>query len=421
MASYYQRPDSRQFSVSCYPRPGAKLVRAALGTDDPVLAEKVARKVDLLIELERMADVEVPEKILTAFEVLNARVRMSNPLPGDESNQLSELNLPVNPRVDCPIDEVLQAFLVRSLVSNADHVTADKISRLRQFFGSERINALDPRPAKNLKHAGRNVKVVEPWCKSNELKEITTLVILSFFADKTYGRSSKRHFRELFHEIFQGALKSGMYRPDNPYSANPAADLPSFSGREEPVNVLTASEVETQYRAVSTDPVVEFGCRLMIEGGFRLHEILALRQIDLLQPGKIRLILPKRKCNAKTKLKTGERTVSVRGELQPTIDHFLATYPRDERAWCFLSPRGCQMTSDGFGQLLRDLNRSANLAWTTQDFRHTFATNRIAEGWNLKSLADEMGTSITMLMDHYAGYIDPPVLAALTVGTRLAK
>ena len=72
------------------------------------------------------------------------------------------------------------------------------------------------------------------------------------------------------------------------------------------------------------------------------------------------------------------------------------------------------MTSDGFSALLRELNRKAKLPWTSQDYRHTYATNRIAEGWNLKSLADEMGTSIMMLMDHYAGYINPPVMAALT-------
>jgi hypothetical protein len=79
------------------------------------------------------------------------------------------------------------------------------------------------------------------------------------------------------------------------------------------------------------------------------------------------------------------------------------------------------MTSDGFGTLLRDLNRREKLAWTSQDFRHTYATNRIAEGWNLKTLADEMGTSIAMLMDHYAGYIDPPVLAALAAGAALSR
>jgi integrase len=420
MASIYRRPDSLNFCLSCYPRPGAKLVRASLGTDDQQLAEKVARKVDLLIELEKMADVEVPWKILSTFEALNAPGRMGIPSAGDESTKASGIKLPASPGIDCPIDDVLKAFLVRSMVSNADHFTADKISRLRQFFGSVRINALDPRPPEKLKHA-RKGKVVKAWFKGNDLKEITTMEILLFFAEKNYSRASKRHFRELFHEIFQGALKSGMYRPDNPYAANPAADLSGFSGREEAVNVLNPSEVEAQYRAVSSDPLVEFGCRLMIEGGFRLHEILALRQTDLLQTGKIRLILPKRNCNSKTKLKTGERTVTVRPELQPYIDHFLASHPRNERAWCFPSRRGLQMTSDGFGTLLRDLNRREKLAWTSQDFRHTYATNRIAEGWNLKTLADEMGTSIAMLMDHYAGYIDPPVLAALAAGAALSR
>jgi len=43
-------------------------VRASLGTEDPVLDEKIAQKVDLLIELEKVAEVEVPGKILTALE-----------------------------------------------------------------------------------------------------------------------------------------------------------------------------------------------------------------------------------------------------------------------------------------------------------------------------------------------------------------
>lgn len=136
MASYYQRPDSKQFSVSCYPRPGAKLVRASLGTDDSVLAEKVARKVDLLIELERMADVEVPEKILTAFEVLNARVRMGIPSPRDESRQINELNLPVNPKVDCSAKEapdlLKQRDLSRALQKEIGEGSASNSSFVRE-------------------------------------------------------------------------------------------------------------------------------------------------------------------------------------------------------------------------------------------------------------------------------------------------
>lgn len=86
--------------------------------------------------------------------------------------------------------------------------------------------------------------------------------------------------------------------------------------------------------------------------------------------------------------------------------------PAADSDWCFASPTGDRMTSDTFGELLRQINRAAGLSWATQDFRHTFATNRIEEGWNLKTLAQEMGTSVQMLMEHYAGFIDPPVLAA---------
>ena len=58
MASIYLRPDPQNFCLSCYPRPGAKLVRTNLGTVDESRSMKVAQKVDLLIELEKMSDIE---------------------------------------------------------------------------------------------------------------------------------------------------------------------------------------------------------------------------------------------------------------------------------------------------------------------------------------------------------------------------
>jgi hypothetical protein len=51
------------------------------------------------------------------------------------------------------IKDAIQAYLVRSVVSNVPQATADKISRLRQFFGSALVNSLDPRPPEKLKHA----------------------------------------------------------------------------------------------------------------------------------------------------------------------------------------------------------------------------------------------------------------------------
>lgn len=411
MASIYRRADSKKLWLSFYPHPGADLVRVGLGTDDIVHAERAVKKVDLLIELEALADIELPLKALEAFKSLRSRPQ-SQP---EENQSLGDGRDTPHIIIKCPIDDAIRAFLVRSMATNAEHATADKISRLRQFFGTKRIKALDPRPPEKLKHA-RKTMIVEPWFTGNDLGQITTTCMLEFLGGKTYKNSSKRHFRELFHELFQTALKTGIYRPDNPYCANPAADLPGFNEREEPITVLTASEVAEQYRAAAAAPLVLLGCQLMIEAGFRLHEILALRHGDLNQPGKIRLVKPRRQSSGATKLKTGERSVTVLAPLGPVITRYLQSIDFDERAWCFPNSNGKKMTSDSFGECLRQINRQAGLPWTTQDYRHTYATNRIREGWNIKTLAQEMGTSMTMLQQHYAAYIDPPVLAALNSG-----
>lgn len=415
MASIYRRNDSQNFSLSCYPRPGAKLVRASLGTENEEHARQVARKVDLLIELERMSGIEVPVNVLASFH--GVRDLMGPCLPsGSSMPESAAINAPPGkPKPDCPIDDVIRAYLVRSTVANVHHGCADKISRLRQFFGSERINALDPRPPEVLRRKKKKIAKVPPWFEGDDLAQITSDTILLFFSQTTYSRSSKRHFREIFHELFQYALKSGAYRPENPYAANPADDLPSFKGTGEPITVLTDDQVARQYEVVSRNPVLLFGCQLMLEGGFRLHETLALRRCNLDVGGKIQLILPGQAQKNSTSLKTGQRTVTLRPVLRPMIQRFLEAVPGEASDWCFAAPSGERMGSDAFGMMLRQFNRAAGLPWTTQDFRHTFATNRIEEGWNLKVLAQEMGTSVQMLMEHYAGYIEPPVMS--TSGT----
>lgn len=251
------------------------------------------------------------------------------------------------------------------------------------------------------------------YYRGNEMSEITPEIILEFFYAREYGRSSKRHFRELFHELYQLALRNGSYIPPNPYAANPADELPSYQGKDGPVTVLSREDEIALYAAVESDSIIHFGCQLMVEGGFRLHETLALKRFDLdLSKGKIRLRMPHRERINSTGLKTGERTVTMRTPMRSMIEVYLQNHPGRASEWCFQGNADQRMTSDAFGKQLRELNRKAGLSWTTQDFRHTFATNRIAENWNLKVLAQEMGTSITMLMEHYAGYIDPPVLAS---------
>ncbi len=132
MASIYRRPDSRKLWLSFYPKPGAELVRVGLGTDDAVFAEKAAEKVELLIQLEALADVELPTKAMEAFKSFKPQhdsQQQANPSTTDRREE------PPAAKIKCPVDDAIRAFLIRSMATNAEHATADKISRLRQFFG----------------------------------------------------------------------------------------------------------------------------------------------------------------------------------------------------------------------------------------------------------------------------------------------
>jgi hypothetical protein len=78
MASIYQRPDSQNYYLSCYPHPGAKLVRASLGTENQAEAEKVARTVELLIELEKYSNTKVPVKVLDSIPGVRSMIGICN-------------------------------------------------------------------------------------------------------------------------------------------------------------------------------------------------------------------------------------------------------------------------------------------------------------------------------------------------------
>ncbi len=433
MASIYQRPDSQNYHLSCYPRPGAKLVRASLGTENQAEAEKVARTVELLIELEKYSDTKVPVKVLDSLPGVRSMVGSCTEAVVVNSGNEPIIDSKEVSAPKCSINKAIRSMIIRSMAATTYHATNDKVSKFRQFFGPDRINAIDPRPEDILSRR-RKVKEPKPWYQEKDeegmvkdkdakrtyypddnLSDITAEEIVNFFIFRGYGRSSKRHYRELFHELFQVALKTGIYVPENPYAANPADELPCFKGSDEPITVLTHDDEEKQYAAVKGNPIVTFGCQLMLEGGFRLHEILALQRSDLdLQRGKICLRMPKKERINSTGLKTGERTVTIRRPLRQMIEEYfeLSSGSGNSNEWIFLSSPDERMQSDEFGRLLKEFNSAAGLSWTTQDFRHTFATNRIAEGWNMKVIAQEMGTSIYMLMEHYAGYIEPPVLAS---------
>jgi integrase len=415
MASIYKPNGCETYTIAYYPQAGCKPVRTALGTTDPELANKMLKKVELLLALEKYHEIPLPQKLLGRFHLPTIEVA---PPPLAVLPQPAALPPAANAVLvqealsgDCEVRKAISLYLNFYAEGNA-HGLSDKISRLRLFFGSELIEELDPRPKKKRAHAGKR-EIIEPWFTGKYLGDITSDTLVKFLNAREYKRSNKRHYREVFFGLFRRAMVAGHYKPANIYAPNPAGELPSYKGNENTVVVLDDDQVRDQLLAVESDKEILFGVQLMIEAGFRLHEILALRPKDFAPDySSISLVNPEVRTKSDTKLKTGERNVTVREVLKPIIRDYLSSYNPTDSPWLFRTRTGLRLTSNMFSERLRNLNAKKELPWTSQDYRHTFATNRIKEGWNVKTLADEMGTSITMLCEYYAGTIKAPILAA---------
>jgi len=208
------------------------------------------------------------------------------------------------------------------------------------------------RPKKNIAHAGKK-EIIEPWFKGKYLGEITSDTLVEFLNSRKYKRSNKRHYREVFFGLFRRAMVSGHYKPSNIYAPNPAGELPSYKGNENTVVVLDDTQVIDQLSAVEADKEILFGVQLMIEAGFRLHEILALRPKDFApDSSSISLVNPEVRIKSDTKLKTGERNVTVREVLKPIIRDYLSSYIPTNSPWLFQTRRGLRLTSNGFSELV---------------------------------------------------------------------
>jgi len=400
MATIYRRNDSPFYWIAFCPERGQSVLRESLGTNKRRDAEERRRKIEALQTIRELSHVEIPSAILTTIA---------------PENHSATAHAPSSPAVSASakasrgtILEVLRGYLIRSAASNSGAHLADKISRLRQFFGSAVLNPIDPRPPVPQR---KNPPVVEAFFKGQFLDEIRPDDILEFLLGRKYGRASKRHYREVMHGVFRHALVNGLYVPLNPYVPNPADELPGYAGNDGPIVVLSDAETARQYQIAANDPVLITGCKLMIEAGLRLHEALALRKCDVdFTQRLLRLRLPERRSQRQEKLKTGERTITLREPLALYLEQCI---PRIDSEYLVHSRRGGAWNSHDFGEALREINRRAGVPWTTQDFRHTYATARLREGWHLSTLCREMSTSLGMLQEHYAGYIAPPMAAGL--------
>ena len=276
---------------------------------------------------------------------------------------------------------------------------------LRAFFGSALIEEV----------TGRVPLQGEGCFTGTFLDEVTSACVREFI-DKRRHRGecspkTKHHYKELFHHFFDVALSNGLLPVTNLYKPNPMAALPTYSSarKKKAIIFLKDKLIEEQCTLLKEHPSILAAVMIMIHAGLRRAEALWLT-VDSIHNMEYLSVVTRDDPQAGEKddlgnLKTEGSTRSV--TILPPLRAFLESYlPTLQGNWLIPHPsKPLERWAKGaFSDALGKINRKAGLSWNCLQYRHTYATNRCLEGWNVWDLANEMGTS-QMIQMHYAAFI----------------
>jgi integrase len=416
MASKFQRRQKWWIKFR-HPVTGQR-IRESLDTADEARAELLRQRLDLEVALlePRFQAAEIPDAILRALGTSAAR---TEPAPAAVPLATAQ-SLPAAatvPHKRATVDEALAAYLRYIASQNAPHHVANKVSILRRFLGTDRVEKAGGPVKTKRRRLGKNEVVADPppFFTGEHLDEITPTLVQNFIEGLGLGRKTMRHYREMFHHFFEFCLKFDLYVPGNWHRPNPIAALPSYVTRNRRITFLTEADVDAQIAALSGEPAMQIAVQIMIHAGLRRAETLWLTR-DSIAPDLS--FLSVRNCcdqesDIESSLKTGERAVTILPPLREALRRYLPTL---QGRWVVPNGAGRRWRSDCFSKHLRVLNKSAGLAWTCLPYRHTYATRRAAEGWSLFTIAKEMGNSAAVVEEYYAAYIRPAALGASMQG-----
>lgn len=385
-------------------------IRESLETGDPARAELLRQRLDLEIALldPRFGAAEIPQRLREALSLRSS----DSPLLLDEAQAPSPhpRSAPIVsvPHKRVSVDEAITAYLRFITSENAPLHVANKVSILRRFIGAPRFEKAGG-PVKTKRRRLNKTEVVpdpEPFFTGIYLDEITPVLVQGFLEGLGVGRKTMRHYREMFHHFFEVCLKFDLYVPKNWHRPNPIAALPSYASRNKRIVFLTEAQVDEQIARLGGDRAVQMAVQIMIQAGLRRAEALWLTKNSIAPDLSFLSVLNRLddENDIESSLKTGERAVTSLPPLRRALEKYL---PSLSGQWIVPNGRGARWRPDCFSKRLRTLNRSFGLTWTCLPYRHTYATQRAAEGWTLFQIAKEMGNSAAVVEEYYAGYIRP--------------
>ena len=390
-----------------HPRTGA-LMRGSLDTQDEARAELLRQWIELEAALldPRFQATDIPAGIREFV-----RDESRSPLPAEvvvsaPSAAPAVVAAPLPPaKARTRIDAALQAYLNFIRIENSSHHVAGKLSMMRRYFGGKRVE--DMLRQNSTQERGRILAQMHPpFFAGDFVDEVTPAGVQRFMEQLDVSKKTKRHYRELFHHFFEFCMKFDFYQPTNWHSPNPIAALASYMSRNRRIVFLTHEQVDRQLEVLRDSPSIQVAVALMIYAGLRRAETMWLTRDAISNDCSYLSIVNRADEDRDTEssLKTGNRAVTI----LPPLKSVLASYcTRLRGKWLVPSLKGAQWEGDAFAKKLRTLNRAAGIEWTCLHYRHTYATQRAAGGWPLFRIAREMGNSVAVVEEYYAGFICP--------------
>lgn len=430
MASVYARGKIRW--VKFYPPGCSQPSRQSLGEVDPALAELIRRKLELELQLRvpELRSVALPANVTGTFgdpaPPAPAPPVPPPPVPLSETPPVVPAAEPVSPHSP-PARKVLAEYLAHIEVENSEHHVKNKTGYLKKFFGSALMDAaIKDAALKNPKKGSgkdskkrsgmrskratkRAPKVSKGVFKGETLADVQVGDVRGMIDGLPLGKKTKRHYRNAFHAFFEFAMKCGHYAPTNFRYPNPMSALPSYYEKNKQIIYLTQQEIDNVLEILKPSPPVRIAAAVMIYGGLRRAETLWLTKKDLAPDLRFLSVVNKtdEEKELESSLKTGERPVPILPQLKAILEPYLKTLKSE---WLCPSPRGMQWIGENFGDRHRNLLREAGLHHTCLHYRHTFATQRAAEGWSLFRISKTMGNSIAVCEKYYAAFVDPSLV-----------
>lgn len=342
-----------------------------------------------------------------------------------------------------PIPGVLEAYVQHIRAVKTAKSAQTDIYYLREVFGAiceglvitSRKAPVRPRKASKAGEAKPDGRRKPPMVRASHFEAITTQQIAEFIDYKVREQSiapkTANHYRSILRRLFNWATKHhGIKMPEGVSGGkNPAAEVQPYKERAWVIRYLTLPQIDTQLDALRFNPKLQTMVAVLIYAGLRREELLWLTKTDVdtskracRNGGHGLLRVQAKTIHAGTdserfwQPKTGvNRVVPISRALRECLDRYRPAPAGG--GWFFPSPQGELMDPDNFSaRQLGKANKTAGLAWTCLDFRHTFGSQLAQNGVSLYKIATLMGNSPDICRKHYASLIPEAMSAEVEFG-----